>query len=62
MQPQEAPAATPKDIARRLSDENARIVRLDDMRTRLEGMSTIPAGGPPKAFQAFLREDKSCST
>ena len=49
-----APAATPKDIVKRMSDEIARIVRLDDVRARLEGMGTIPVGGTPEEFQAFI--------
>jgi tripartite-type tricarboxylate transporter receptor subunit TctC len=49
-----APAATPKDIVKRMADEIARIVRLDDVRTRLEAMGTIPMGGTPEEFQTFL--------
>ncbi len=49
-----APAGTPKDIAKRVSDEVARIVRLDDVKSRLEQMGTIPVGGTPEEFQSFI--------
>lgn len=49
-----APASTPKDIVRRVADEVARIVRLDDVRARLDAMGTVPVGGTPEAFEAFI--------
>ena len=49
-----APAGTPKEIVQRLADEVARIVRLDDVRARLEAMGTVPVGGTPQAFDTFL--------
>ncbi|MCR5866732.1 MAG: tripartite tricarboxylate transporter substrate binding protein [Aquincola tertiaricarbonis] len=49
-----APAGTPKDIVKRVSDEVARIVRLDDVKSRLEQMGTIPVGGTPEEFQSFI--------
>ncbi len=49
-----APAATPKDIVKRMADEVARIVRLDDVKSRLEAMGTIPVGGTPDEFEAFI--------
>ena len=54
-----APAATPKEIVRRMADEVARAVRLDDVRARLEGMGTIPVGNTPEEFQAFLAAETS---
>lgn len=54
-----APAATPKDIVKRMADEVARIVRMDDVRARLEGMGTIPVGNTPEEFQAFLAAETS---
>ena len=38
----------------RVSDEVAKIVRLDDVKTRLEGMGTLPAGSTPEEFAAFI--------
>lgn len=49
-----APAGTPREIVRRVADEVARIVRMDDVKARLEGMGTIPVGGTPEEFEAFV--------
>jgi tripartite-type tricarboxylate transporter receptor subunit TctC len=49
-----APAATPKDIIRRMSAEVDRIVRSDESRARMDAMGTIPAGGTPEQFDAFI--------
>jgi tripartite-type tricarboxylate transporter receptor subunit TctC len=49
-----APSGTPKDIVRRMADEVARIVRLDDVKARLEAMGTIPVGGTPEEFDSFI--------
>ena len=49
-----APAGTPKDIVKRMADEVARIVRLDDVKARLEAMGTIPVGGTPEEFDSFI--------
>ena len=49
-----APAGTPKEIVKRVSDEVAQIVRLDDVKARLEAMGTIPVGGTPEEFEAFI--------
>lgn len=37
-----------------MADEVARIVRLDDVKARLEAMDTIPVGGTPEAFDSFI--------
>ncbi len=49
-----APARTPPAIIKRVSDEVAKIVRLDDVKARLEGMGTLPAGSTPEEFAAFI--------
>jgi tripartite-type tricarboxylate transporter receptor subunit TctC len=49
-----ASARTPPAIIKRMSDEVARIVRLDDVKSRLEGMGTLPVGGTPEEFAAFI--------
>ena len=49
-----APAGTPREIVRRIADEVARIVRMDDVKARLEAMGTIPVGGSPEEFERFL--------
>lgn len=52
-----APAGTPREIVRRVADEVAKIVRQDDVRARLEAMGTIPAGGTPEEFAAFIASE-----
>ena len=49
-----APARTPPAIIKRVSDEVSKIVRLDDVKARLEGMGTLPAGSTPGEFAAFI--------
>jgi tripartite-type tricarboxylate transporter receptor subunit TctC len=49
-----APAGTPAPIVKRMADEIAAIVRMDDVRARLDGMGTIPVGSTPAQFQAFI--------
>lgn len=49
-----APSGTPKEIVKRVADEVARIVRQDDVRARLDAMGTVPVGGTPEAFEAFI--------
>jgi tripartite-type tricarboxylate transporter receptor subunit TctC len=52
-----APAGTPKEIVKRVADEVARIVRMDDVKARLEAMGTIPVGNSPDEFEAFLKTE-----
>jgi len=49
-----APAATPRDIVRRMAEEVTRIIRSEDIRARLEGMGVFAAGGTPEEFDAFI--------
>jgi tripartite-type tricarboxylate transporter receptor subunit TctC len=49
-----APAATPKDIVKRMSEEVGRIIRSDETRARLDTMGTFAAGGTPEEFDAFI--------
>jgi tripartite-type tricarboxylate transporter receptor subunit TctC len=49
-----APAATPKDIVKRMSDEVGRIIKSDETRARLDAMGTFGAGGTPEEFDAFI--------
>lgn len=49
-----APAGTPAPIVKRVADEIAAIVRMEDVRARLDGMGTIPVGSSPQEFQAFI--------
>ena len=49
-----APAGTPPEIVRRMSEEIAAIIRSDDTRARLDAMGTFPAGSTPQEFDAFI--------
>jgi tripartite-type tricarboxylate transporter receptor subunit TctC len=49
-----APAATPRDIVKRMSEEVGRIIRSDETRARLDTMGTFAAGGTPEEFDAFI--------
>ena len=49
-----APAGTPPAIVKRVADEVAAIVKLDDVRERLDGLGTIPVGSSPAEFDAFI--------
>ena len=54
-----APARTPEAIIRRVSDEVSLIVRLEDVKSRLEGMGTLPAGSSPEDFAAFIDSESA---
>jgi len=49
-----APARTPPAVINRVSQEVSEIVRMDDVKSRLEGMGTLPAGSTPEEFAAFI--------
>ncbi|HSV53314.1 MAG TPA: tripartite tricarboxylate transporter substrate binding protein [Burkholderiaceae bacterium] len=49
-----APAATPRDIVKRMSEEVTRIIRSEETRARLDTMGTFAAGGTPEEFDAFI--------
>ena len=49
-----APAATPKDIVKRMSEEVGRIIRSEETRARLDAMGTFAAGSTPEEFDAFI--------
>ncbi len=52
-----APAGTPKDIVRKLSDGIGRAVRSEDLRTRIVDMAQEPVGGTPEQLAAAIRSD-----
>ncbi|HEX2011852.1 MAG TPA: tripartite tricarboxylate transporter substrate binding protein [Roseateles sp.] len=52
-----APAGTPAEVVRRVADEVHAIVRLDEVRQRLEGMGTVPMGGSSAEFAAFIASE-----
>ena len=52
-----APAATPKDIIKRMSDEVSKIIRSEETRVKLDAMGTFAAGGTPEEFDAFIASE-----
>ena len=51
------PAATPKEIVTKLSDELARIIASPEGVAGIEALSLIPVGGSAEAFERPLRRD-----
>ena len=49
-----APAATPREIVRRMADEVTRIVRSDETRARLDALGTFAGGGTPEELDTFI--------
>lgn len=49
-----APAATPREIVKRMSEEVGRIIRSEETRARLDAMGTFAAGGTPEEFDSFI--------
>jgi len=52
-----APAGTPAAVVKRLQDEVARVVRLPDIRERLNGMGVNPAGNTSEEFRSIVAAD-----
>lgn len=52
-----APAATPKEIVKKLSDELARIVASPEGIAGIETLSLVPVGGTPEDFDKALHRD-----
>ncbi|HEX4895505.1 MAG TPA: tripartite tricarboxylate transporter substrate binding protein [Solimonas sp.] len=52
-----APAGTPAPIVKRMADEIAAIVKMDDVKARLDAMGTIPVGSSPAEFDRFIAEE-----
>ena len=52
-----APAGTPKDIVRKLSDGIGRAIRSDDLRARILDMAQEPVGGTPEQLALAIRSD-----
>ena len=52
-----APAGTPAEAIKRVADEVHAIVRLDEVRSKLEGMGTVPMGGTSAEFAAFIASE-----
>lgn len=52
-----APAGTPPDVVKRMSEEVARIIRSDETRAKLDAMGTFPVGSTPQEFDAFIADE-----
>jgi tripartite-type tricarboxylate transporter receptor subunit TctC len=52
-----APAATPSAIVKRLQGEVARVVRLPEIRERLDQMAIVPSGNTPEEFRRIIARD-----
>ena len=52
-----APAGTPTAIVKRVADEVAAIVKLDDIKAKFEALGTIPAGSTPAEFETFIASE-----
>lgn len=49
-----APAATSREIVKRMSEEVSRIIRGEETKARLDAMGTFAAGGAPEEFDSFI--------
>lgn len=52
-----APAGTPAPIVERMAEAIAAIVKMDDVKARLDTMGTIPAGSSPAEFNKFIADE-----
>src|SRR5881628_2904490 len=52
-----APAGTPQAIVNRIQQEVARVVKLPEIRERLDQMSIVPSGNTPGEFRAIIARD-----
>lgn len=52
-----APAGTPAPIVRRFQQELARVVRLPEIRERLDQMAIVPSGNTPEEFRRIIARD-----
>jgi len=52
-----APAATPRAIVDRLQREVARVVKIPEIRERLDQMSIVPSGNTSEEFRAIIARD-----
>jgi len=52
-----APAATPSTIVKRLQQELARVVKLPEIKERLDQMAIVPSGNTPEEFRQIIARD-----
>jgi tripartite-type tricarboxylate transporter receptor subunit TctC len=51
------PARTPKSVIVKLNTELDRLLKLPEVRERMQTLGLDPAGGTPEAFAAFVKAD-----
>ena len=51
------PAGTPKPVVDKFSVETQRILKLPDVREKIEGMGLIPGGETPDNFAKVMKSD-----
>jgi tripartite-type tricarboxylate transporter receptor subunit TctC len=51
------PAATPKAVIDKFSAESQRILKLPDVREKIEAMGLIPGGETPESFARIMKSD-----
>jgi tripartite-type tricarboxylate transporter receptor subunit TctC len=52
-----APAATPKDLVRRIGADIARAVKSSDLTERMKQQGMVPIGSTPEQFDALIRSE-----
>jgi len=52
-----APAGTPPDVVQKLNDAMNRVLRMPDVRERLEALTFEPIGGTPQQFAEYVRSE-----
>ena len=52
------PAGTPRDVVKRLSDEIAKVMKMDDVKNRVLATGATPAGDGPAAFENFMANER----
>ncbi len=52
-----APAATPREIIKKLNAEAVKVVAMPEVRQRLASEGADPVGSTPEAFDAYIRSD-----
>ena len=54
-----APARTAASIVKRLHEETAKVVKLPEVRERIEREGAVPVGGSPSEFDAFIAAERA---
>jgi len=52
-----APAATPREIIRKINAEAVKVVKMPEVRERLAGEGADPVGNRPEEYDAYIRSD-----